>query len=71
MTKTNERDLVPVVVSFFYGDAAPGDTVMVDAEEAHRLCDLGAKPGSDDARKAVADVAGAKAAAEAAQQDQG
>ena len=35
-------DAVGVVVPFFYGDASPGDTVPVDAEEAARLVGLGA-----------------------------
>ena len=35
--------LVAVVVPFFYGDAAPGDIVQVDGEEADRLIGLGAR----------------------------
>lgn len=38
---------VAVVVAFFYGDAVPGDTVTVDAEEAARLIDLGATVPAD------------------------
>jgi membrane protein involved in colicin uptake len=35
--------LVAVRLSFFYGDAAPGDIVKVDGKEADRLIGLGAR----------------------------
>lgn len=42
--KKQDAALVAVVVTFFYGDAIPGDTVMVNADEAARLIGLGASP---------------------------